>query len=41
MRALVGALLVHTVRELDLRLPEPDDATRASIDAARRALLAE
>ncbi|MDA8291228.1 MAG: polyphosphate kinase 2 family protein [Actinomycetota bacterium] len=41
MRALVGALLVHTVRELDLRLPEPGAAELAAIDAARHALRSE
>jgi len=41
MRALVAAVLVHTVEGLDLRPPVPDETTRAELAAARTALLAE
>lgn len=40
-RALVAAILVHTIRSLDLRWPEVTDAQRQAIEQARRQLEAE
>jgi len=40
-RALVGGILTHCIEELNLHLPEVGDEERATLDAARRALLAE
>lgn len=41
MRALVGGILVHTIDQLNLHLPEVGDKERAALEAARQALLAE
>jgi PPK2 family polyphosphate:nucleotide phosphotransferase len=41
MRALVAGVMTHVMRQLELRLPQVDAETRAAIDAARAALLAE
>jgi PPK2 family polyphosphate:nucleotide phosphotransferase len=40
MRALVAALLVHAIDELDLAFPKPSAEQRAAIEAARKQLLA-
>ncbi len=40
-RVLVGCILVHTIEQLDLKLPEMTVAGHAALDAARQALLAE
>jgi PPK2 family polyphosphate:nucleotide phosphotransferase len=41
LRALVGGVLVHVIEQLDLRLPEIDDAESAVLTAAKQKLLAE
>jgi PPK2 family polyphosphate:nucleotide phosphotransferase len=40
-RALVGGILTHVIKELDLHVPEVDDAGRVALDKARQTLLAE
>lgn len=41
MRTLVAAVLARTINGLDLRYPRVDEAGKARLDEARRALLAE
>ena len=41
MRALVGGVLLHTLEQLDLRLPEVSSHMRAEIESARQSLLAD
>jgi polyphosphate kinase 2 (PPK2 family) len=40
-RALVGGILTHVIEQLDLQLPALDREGRASLEEARRSLLAE
>ena len=41
LRALVGGILVHVIEQMDLRLPEIDDAESAVLAAAKQKLLAD